>query len=236
MTVLASCAPTGEALDEEIEPAPAPSLEPRPSAPAPRAPTAEGCPFLDPEPIGPSIDEGAVFDAIALSLGMRASRPRLEWIQPARPPATVSETPFYLAMTDQGLRWCFVRLDRGFDPASCDGVPTMEDFVGPVPATSPGTELTVRAARAAALHDRATRVLTDRELARRCTPAPDAVLDRVEPPRWRQTEDGIALEFVEELHPLPDLARLVEVRVLPFPSGADVRRTELWSWDPRSAP
>ena len=233
---LVGCAPTGSSLDEESEPARSPSLEARPSAPAPRAPTPEGCPFLDPEPTGPSVDEGVVLDAIAVSLAMQPGRPRVAWVQPARPPATVTEAPLYLAMADDGLRRCFVRLDRGIGAAVCDGSPQMGDFVGPVPATAPGAELTLRAARAAALHDRATRVLADRELARRCTPAPEEVLARIDAPRWRTTEEGTELVFVEELHPRPELARLVEARVRPFPEGADVRRTELWSWSPRSAP
>lgn len=232
---LVGCAPTGSSLEDEPEPPPT-FAEPRPSAPAPRATTPEGCSVLDPEPTGPSTDEGVVFDAISVALGRMPGRPRVQWVQPARPPATVTDAPFYVAMTEHGLRGCFVRLDHRFEIAACDGAPVMDELVAPVPPTAPGTALTLRAARATALHDRATRVLVDRELARRCTPAPQEILAAIRVPHWESTQHGMELVFVEEVHPLPELARLVEVRLRPFHDGADVSRTELWSWDPRRAP
>lgn len=231
---LVGCAPTGSSLEDEPEPPP-PSTAPRPSAPAPRATTPEGCPFLDPEPTGPSTDEGVVFDAISVALGRMPGRPRVQWVQPARPPATMTDAPYYLAMTEHGLRGCFVSFDHRFELAACDGAPVMDELVAPVPPTAPGTVLALRAARATALHDRATRVLVNRELARRCTPAPEEILSVILAPRWEPGPHGMELVFVEEVHSLPELARLVEVRLRPYHDGADVRRTELWSWDPRRA-
>ncbi|MCA9652683.1 MAG: hypothetical protein H6712_32235 [Myxococcales bacterium] len=234
MAVLVGCAPTGLRLDEAAEPARV-AAEPRPSAPAPRPPTRQGCTFLDPEPTGPSVSEGPAFDLIAASLGLEAGRPRPAWIQPARPPAAITDQPFYVAMAEGRLRWCFVAPEGDPDALACDS--SLELPWIPVPSSSADhdPEATRLAAQVAALHDRAWRVLDGPDHARRCTPAPEEVTRRIAPPHWSSTPDGTVLELVEELHPTPELARIVQLRVRPFAGAVEMTRTELYSWDPQEA-
>lgn len=203
----------------------------RPLLPQPRSPTAQGCTWLDPAARGPRVREGQHFDAIARALAQWDAAPaRLHWIQPAQSPAPAPDRALYVANAGGRLRWCYVdpaaHLDTRSDAAVCDGHRELGWVLidgtaeGPPPAPT---------ARVVAMLDHAVRIYEDPAQVERCTPAPPSVVASITAPAWRTEQGTRQLEFVEQLHPRPDLARLVRVHAEPDV----VRRTELWSWNPQ---
>ncbi len=229
----AACVPTGEVRVDELEPPPAAehlpaALDARPLLPLPRPDTPQGCSWLDPVAQGPREHDGIVFEAVAFSLrDDRFATAPLQWVQRARvAQATAGGLDLYVANAGGRLTWCYFEGDDRNDLAACEG----DDEMGWV-VVSATQDRAVAKARILAVLDHASRVFSHRSEVERCTPASAAVVAGVEGPRWITRKGKPWLEFVEQVNPRPDLARLVHVRT----NLDKAVRTELMSWNPTEA-
>ncbi|MEM9453739.1 MAG: hypothetical protein AAGF11_06140 [Myxococcota bacterium] len=203
------------------------ALDARPLLPAPRSSTDQGCQWLDPVAQGARIHEGEIFDSIAHAMATwDLARPRLRWIQRAESPGPAPGHAFYVANAGGRLRWCYVQVDPLLGAVVCDRqVGYRRLVVARVDEGRPAVDT----ARVFAMLDHAVQLYESSAQAERCTPAPASVVASIAAPAWVQNGESWHLEFVEQVNPRTDLARLVRVRVGPN----EVRHTELWSWNPQ---